>query len=97
MSGRFPTTTPWSFRGGTDSVRGFQLSANYTWSHTISDAPDANSFEQNLPIENPFDRSYDRANSIVNRPQAFNMSVYIAPHVLPVKSRWEITWRMATN
>ncbi|MBZ5608808.1 MAG: TonB-dependent receptor [Acidobacteriia bacterium] len=60
---------------------GFQISANYTWSHTISDAPDANSFEQNLVIENPFDRSYDRGNSIVNRPQAFNMSVYIAPHV----------------
>ena len=60
---------------------GFQISANYTWSHTISDAPDANSFEQNLPIVNPFDRSYDRGNSIVNRPHAFNMSAYIAPHV----------------
>ncbi|HLG97258.1 MAG TPA: TonB-dependent receptor [Bryobacteraceae bacterium] len=58
---------------------GFQISANYTWSHTISDAPDANSFEQNLPIENPYSRAYDRGNSIVNRPQAFNLSTYMAP------------------
>ena len=60
---------------------GFLVSANYTWSHTISDAPDANSFEQSLVIENPFSRAYDRGNSIVNRPQAFNMSSYIAPKV----------------
>ena len=58
---------------------GFLVSGNYTWSHTISDAPDANSFEQSLVIENPFSRAYDRGNSIVNRPQAFNMSAYIAP------------------
>lgn len=58
---------------------GFSISANYTWSHTISDAPDANSFEQNLPIENPYSRAYDRGNSIVNRPQAFNLSTYLAP------------------
>jgi len=58
---------------------GFQLSANYTWSHSISDAPDANSFEQSLVIQNPFSRAYDRGNSIVNRPQAFNMSAFISP------------------
>jgi hypothetical protein len=58
---------------------GFQTSANYTWSHSISDAPDANSFEQNLPIEDPTNRSLDRGNSIVNRPQAFTMTAVIAP------------------
>jgi hypothetical protein len=58
---------------------GISLSANYTWSHTISDAPDANSFEQNLPIEDPTNRRRDRGNSIVNRPSAFNTSIVIAP------------------
>ncbi|MFL6449720.1 MAG: carboxypeptidase regulatory-like domain-containing protein [Bryobacteraceae bacterium] len=59
--------------------RGVQVSASYTWSHSISDAPDANSFEQNLPIEDPTNRSRDRGNSIINRPHAFTMSAYIAP------------------
>jgi hypothetical protein len=58
---------------------GFEISANYTWSHTISDAPDANSFEQSAVLENPYSRAYDLGNSIVNRPQAFTMSSYIAP------------------
>jgi hypothetical protein len=61
------------------SSKGFELSANYTWSHSISDAPDANSFEQSAVIENPFSRSYDRGNTLVNRPQAFNMSAVIMP------------------
>jgi hypothetical protein len=59
--------------------QGFELNANYTWSHSIGDAPDANSFEQSLVIENPFSRAYDRGNTLVNRPQAFNMSAYFAP------------------
>jgi len=58
---------------------GVQLSANYTWSHSISDAPDANSFEQNVLIQDPYSRAYDRGNSLVNRPQAFNLSTYFAP------------------
>jgi hypothetical protein len=59
--------------------QGVQISANYTWSHSISDAPDANSFEQNVLIQDPFTRNYDRGNSYVNRPQAFNMSLYLQP------------------
>jgi len=59
--------------------QGVQISANYTWSHSISDAPDANSFEQNVLIQDPFTRKYDRGNSFVNRPQAFNMSIYLEP------------------
>jgi hypothetical protein len=63
------------------SAKGYELNANYTWSHAISDAPDANSFEQSAVIENPFSRAYDRGNTLVNRPQAFNMSAVLAPTV----------------
>ena len=59
--------------------QGFQVNASYTWSHSISDAPDANSFEQNLFIEDNTNRTRDRGNSIVNRPQALTMSWYLAP------------------
>jgi hypothetical protein len=60
-------------------AQGYQASASYTWSHSISDAPDVNSFEQNLPIEDPTSRARDRANSLINRPQAFTMTSVIAP------------------
>src|SRR5579884_1568730 len=59
--------------------RGAEVSASYTWSHSISDAPDANSFEQNLPIEDPTNRSRDRGDSISNRPHAFTLSSAFAP------------------
>jgi len=59
--------------------RGYLVSASYTWSHSISDAPDANSFEQNLPISDPTNRRRDRSDSIVNRPHAFTMSAVMAP------------------
>jgi hypothetical protein len=58
---------------------GYLVSASYTWSHTISDAPDANSFEQNAAIEDPTNRTRDRGNSIVNRPSALTFSVVMAP------------------
>jgi len=60
---------------------GLQVSASYTWSHTISDSPDVNSFEQNLPIEDPSNRLRDRGKSIVNRPSAFTLSSIIEPSV----------------
>src|SRR5215472_2825129 len=56
---------------------GVQLSASYTWSHSISDAPDVNSFEQNLPIEDASNRLRDRGSSPVNRPHAFTVSTVI--------------------
>ena len=59
--------------------RGYAISASYTFSHTISDAPDANSFEQNIPIEDPTNRERDRGNSIVNRPHAFLVTAVLAP------------------
>ena len=58
---------------------GYQVSASYTWSHSISDAPDANSFEQNNVISDPTDRARDRGNSSVNRPQALTLTSVILP------------------
>jgi hypothetical protein len=58
---------------------GVDLNASYTWSHSISDAPDANSFEQNVLIEDNTSRLRDRGNSTVNRPQALTVSAVIAP------------------
>ena len=60
-------------------AQGVQVDASYTWSHSISDSPDVNSFEQNLPIEDNTSRARDRGNSYVNRPHAFTLSSYIAP------------------
>ena len=62
-------------------ARGYQVSASYTFSHTLSDAPDVNSFEQNLPIEDPTNRERDRGNSAVNRPQALTISAVLEPRV----------------
>ncbi len=59
--------------------RGIQFNANYTWSHSISDAPDVNSFEQNIAIEDTSNRKRDRANSIVNHPHAFNLTAVMEP------------------
>ncbi len=61
-------------------TRGIQLNANYTWSHTISDAPEVNTFEF-IPaasfIEDTTNRKRDRGNSSVNRPNAFNLTAVI--------------------
>jgi len=70
-------------------AQGFQVSASYTWSHSISDAPDANSFEQNTYIEDNTSRLRDRSNSAVNRPQALTMSWYIAPKVDSANRAWK--------
>lgn len=61
--------------------RGIQLNANYTWSHSLSDAPDVNSFEQSIAIEDATNRLRDRGNSIVNHPHAFNMTALIEPTI----------------
>ena len=62
-------------------AQGWQVDASYTWSHSISDSPDVNSFEQSLPIEDSTNRARDRGNSYVNRPHALTVSSYIAPKV----------------
>jgi hypothetical protein len=59
--------------------RGIQLNANYTWSHTISDGPEVNTFEQNVAISDTTNLKRDRGNSIVNHPHAFNMTAVMEP------------------
>lgn len=60
--------------------RGLLVSGAYTYSHTISDAPDVNGFEQNLVyVEDATNRLRDRGNSYVNRPQAFTATALWSP------------------
>src|SRR5438067_3302644 len=59
---------------------GLVASAAYIYSHTISDAPDVNGFEQNLVyVEDATNRLRDRSNSYINRPQSFTASVVWSP------------------
>jgi hypothetical protein len=67
-------------------AQGYTASVSYTWSHSISDAPDANSFEQNSAIEDPTSRARDRGNSSVNRPQALTGSFFIEPTFKPANA-----------
>jgi hypothetical protein len=60
--------------------RGLVASAAYIFSHTISDAPDVNGFEQNLVyVEDPTNRHRDRGNSYINRPHSFTASAVWSP------------------
>jgi len=60
--------------------RGLVASAAYIFSHTISDAPDVNGFEQNLVyVEDPTNRLRDRGNSYINRPHSFTASTVWSP------------------
>jgi hypothetical protein len=72
---------------------GFTVSASYTWSHSISDAPDSNSFEQNVFIEDNTNRKRDKGNSIVNRPNALTLSAFLAPRT----SRGSGFWNWLAN
>lgn len=62
-------------------IRGMELNASYTWSHTITDANEVNTFEQSLGISNTLDRKFDRGNATVNRPSAFNATAVFEPEV----------------
>ncbi len=59
---------------------GLELFATYTWSHTITDAPEANSYDQgSLFIEDLTNRNRDRGNSAINRPNALSFSSVYTP------------------
>ena len=58
---------------------GYLINASYTWSHSISDAPEAYGYDQSALIEDPTNRERDFGNSVVNRPQAFTMSTVFMP------------------
>lgn len=59
--------------------RGIQINANYTWSHSISDGPEVNTFEQSVAIEDATNLKRDRGNSLVNHPNAFNLTAVMEP------------------
>ncbi|SPE32789.1 Cna B domain-containing protein [Candidatus Sulfopaludibacter sp. SbA6] len=58
---------------------GCLISASYTWSHSISDAPETYGYDQSALIEDPTNRARDLGNAIVNRPQSFTMSAVFMP------------------
>lgn len=59
---------------------GFETNASYTWSHSLSDAPDLYGYDtSNALIEDPLNRRLDYGNSVVNRPNAFTMSSVFKP------------------
>jgi hypothetical protein len=61
-------------------AQGFLVNASYTWSHSIDDAPEANTYDQGSSfISDPTNRNRDRGNSSINRPDAFNVSTVWSP------------------
>ena len=60
--------------------QGIFISGSYTWSHSIDDAPEANTYDQgSVFVSDPTNRNRDRGNSSVNRPHAFTLSTVWAP------------------
>jgi hypothetical protein len=60
--------------------QGLLVNASYTWSHSISDAPEANSYDQgSLFVEDPANRNRDRGNTSINRPNALTLSSVWTP------------------
>lgn len=69
-------------------VHGLEAFASYTWSHSISDAPEANSYDQgSIVIEDPINRRRDRANTSINRPDAFSFSTLWGPSFNGINNR----------
>lgn len=58
---------------------GLTVAANYSWSHSISNTPEGNSYEFSTPVEDPSFPFRDRANSSINRPNAFTLSTVYQP------------------
>ncbi len=69
-------------------VHGLEAFASYTWSHSLSDAPEANSYDQgSLTIEDPTNRRRDRANTSINRPDAASFSTVWGPTYKGISNR----------
>ncbi len=59
---------------------GLLINGSYTWSHSIDDAPEANSYDQgSVFISDPTNRNRDRGNAAINRPHAFTLSTVWTP------------------
>jgi hypothetical protein len=64
------------------AAKGLLINASYTWSHSIDDSPEANSYDQgSVFISDPTNRNRDRGNSAINRPDAFTLSTVWTPAV----------------
>jgi hypothetical protein len=63
-------------------TQGLLVNASYTWSHSIDDAPEANSYDQgSVFISDPTNRNRDRGNAAINRPNSFTLSSVWGPIV----------------
>ena len=71
---------------------GLTMNASYTWSHSIDDAPEANTYDGSIFIEDPTNRNRDRGNSIINRPNAFSSQRRLHAHL-----RWNRQPRVALS
>jgi hypothetical protein len=61
-------------------AHGLLVNASYTWSHSIDDAPEANTYDQGAVfISDPTSRNRDRGNSAINRPNAFTLTTVWSP------------------
>jgi hypothetical protein len=60
---------------------GFLARANYTWGHSLTDAPEVSNFDCDGVVEDPSDRDRDRSNSCVDRPNAFTLSSVYEPQL----------------
>jgi len=58
---------------------GYTVNVSYTWSHSLSDAPELYGYDQSTALEDPTSRRRDYGNSIINRPQALTMSMVMQP------------------
>jgi hypothetical protein len=61
-------------------AQGLLVNASYTWSHSLDDAPEANTYDQgSVFISDPTNRNRDRGNSSINRAHAFTLSTVWTP------------------
>jgi len=68
--------------------QGLTVNASYTWSNSISDAPEANTFDQgSVFIEDPINRNRDRGNRAINRPHSFTLASVWTPADKNIKNR----------
>lgn len=58
---------------------GLTTSASYTWSHSISDTPEGDTFQFSSSVEDPSNPFRDRGRSNINRPDAFTFSTVYSP------------------
>ncbi|MCL2659578.1 MAG: TonB-dependent receptor [Acidobacteriaceae bacterium] len=58
---------------------GWTMSASYTWSRSISNTPEGNSYEFSTPVQDPTNPFGDRSRSSIDHPHSFTMSTVYMP------------------